>query len=176
MTICNFCGIRESRNRPFHNPYVCNDCRDNEDNYCEAGDDIIFIDTSNKNIKINSDTEIDIVNAVKEDNDSKLIDTTDFKDALLASLYAQVEFLRNQIEEKDLLIRTLIINENDVYIGNREQSHTSTNGLPTENDVCLAQNDDDISSDESSNETSDVENISINTTVNSEDTNDDTTN
>ena len=39
----------------------------------------------------------------------------DFKDALLASLYGQVEFLRSQLEEKDLLIRTLIIRDNESY-------------------------------------------------------------
>ena len=45
---------------------------------------------------------------------SKSINMENFKDALLASLYSQIEFLRNQIDEKDLLIRTLIINEKDV--------------------------------------------------------------
>ena len=44
-----------------------------------------------------------------------LIDTENFKDALLASLYSQVEFLRTQIVEKDLLIRSLIIKESDIF-------------------------------------------------------------
>ena len=39
-----------------------------------------------------------------------------FKDALVASLYSQIEFLRNQIRVKDILIRTLIINEKDVCV------------------------------------------------------------
>ena len=38
----------------------------------------------------------------------------DYKDSLLASLYSQVEFLRGEIEEKNLLIRTLILREGDV--------------------------------------------------------------
>ena len=38
-----------------------------------------------------------------------------YKDALLASLYSQIEFLRKELEEKNLLIRTLLINEGDVY-------------------------------------------------------------
>ena len=113
MTNCNFCGIRQSRNRPFANAYVCNKCHGNKDNYCEDSDDIIFLDSNNKHIVIDSDTEIDIVTS--EDNNSSPLDTNDFKDALLASLYAQVEVLKNQLEEKDLLIRTLIMKDNDVY-------------------------------------------------------------
>ena len=38
-----------------------------------------------------------------------------FKGALLALLYSQIEFLGNQINKKDLLIHTLIINAKDVY-------------------------------------------------------------
>ena len=38
-----------------------------------------------------------------------------FKDSLLANLYATVEFLKNQIEEKDFLIRTLLITEGENY-------------------------------------------------------------
>ena len=37
------------------------------------------------------------------------------KDSLLASLYIQVELLRGEIEEKNLLIRTLTLREADVY-------------------------------------------------------------
>ena len=44
-----------------------------------------------------------------------LIDTEHFKDALLESLYSQVEFLRTQIIEKDLLIRFLIIKGRDIF-------------------------------------------------------------
>ena len=113
MTNCNFCGIRQGRNQPFANAYVCNKCHDNKSNYCEDSDDIIFLDSNNKHIVIDSDTEIDIVDS--EDNNSSPIDTNDFKDALLASSYAQLEFLKYQLEEKDLLIRTLIIKDNDVY-------------------------------------------------------------
>ena len=70
MTNCNFCGIWQSRNRPFANAYVCNKCHDNKDNYC---DDIIFLDSNNKHIVIDSDMEIDIVTS--EDNNSSPIDT-----------------------------------------------------------------------------------------------------
>ena len=57
--------------------------------------------------------------------DDKTIDITDFKDALLASLYSQVE--RNQLEEKDLLIRTLIIQVGEKQLhGNSRNNRTST--------------------------------------------------
>ena len=48
---------------------------------------------------------------IVHDSDEKPIDTNDFKDAFLASLYDQFEFLSSQLEEKDLLIRTLIIRD-----------------------------------------------------------------
>ena len=51
---------------------------------------------------------------IVHDSDEKPIDTNDFKDALLASLYGQVEFLKSKLEEKDLLIRTLI-RDNESY-------------------------------------------------------------
>ena len=34
-----------------------------------------------------------------------------FKNAVLASLYSQVDFLRKELEEKNLIIRTLIIKQ-----------------------------------------------------------------
>ena len=116
MTLCNFCGQRESRNHPFDEAYVCNTCCKNKTNYMMDGeDDITYIDARNNKIIINSDTELEIINTPIREKISTPIDTTDFKDALLASLYTQVEFLKNQIEEKDLLIRTLVIKENDIY-------------------------------------------------------------
>ena len=68
-----------------------------------ASNDNTYVDTSGKYFNIYNVTEINIV------EDDNPIDITDFKDALLASLYSQVELLRNQLEEKDLLIRTLIV-------------------------------------------------------------------
>ena len=38
-----------------------------------------------------------------------------FKDALLTSLYSQIEFLKTELEEKKLFIRTLLLRENEVY-------------------------------------------------------------
>ena len=58
-----------------------------------------------------NETEIDIT-----------IDGSNFKDALLASLHSQVEFLKQiikekdqQIEESNLHIRTLLTRESDIY-------------------------------------------------------------
>ena len=65
-----------------------------------------------------------IINEYDENNSlpslSGAIDCTlnakdNYKDALLAALFSQVEFLRNELNEKNLLIRTLIIRESDVY-------------------------------------------------------------
>ena len=38
-----------------------------------------------------------------------------YKDAILASLYSQVDFLKHELEERILLIRTLIIKQSEVY-------------------------------------------------------------
>ena len=42
-------------------------------------------------------------NLAQTDNDVKMQTKYDFKDSLLASLYSQVEFLRGEIEKKNLL-------------------------------------------------------------------------
>ena len=57
-----------------------------------------------------------MINSSFNDESSIPINNTDFKDALfmLASLYTQVEFLKTQLDEKDFLIRTLLIREGDV--------------------------------------------------------------
>ena len=76
-----------------------------------SDDAITFISSSGKEFRINSDTELNIENEKpiessdfkKLRGNEKPIDTNDFKDALLASLYSQVELLRNQLEEKDSL-------------------------------------------------------------------------
>ena len=67
-----------------------------------------FVDSGGKQINITSDNDIDIITENTSDSNNS------YKDALLASLYSQVEFLRNEIEEKNLLIRTLII-KSDIY-------------------------------------------------------------
>ena len=97
MATCNFCNKRETRQRPFTLPYVCCDCSQNDDNFTrdldQDNNDITFIDATGKNININSDTELNVINSE--------IDTSNYKDHLLASLYSQVEFLRNELEEKN---------------------------------------------------------------------------
>ena len=111
MTNCNFCNKRETRSCKFDDPYVCNSCKDNQENYADNRDGITFIDSGGNRIEINSDTDFDIIH----END-KIIDTVNsYKDSLLASLYSQVDFLRNQIEEKDLQIRSLLVNDYDMH-------------------------------------------------------------
>ena len=123
MTICNFCNKRESRSYTFDNIRARNFCK-NKDNYITADDDIIFIDSRDKRIQITSETELDVINIHSTANNSmntndnalkSLIDTENFKDVLLAPLYSQVEFLRTQVVEKDLLIRSLMIKKSDIF-------------------------------------------------------------
>ena len=45
----------------------------------------------------------------------EFIGIANYKDALLTSLYSQVDFLKHELEEKKLLIWTLIIKESEVY-------------------------------------------------------------
>ena len=117
MTLCNFCSRGETRARRFTLPFTCKECEGKYSNYTKVRDDysITYIDANGKYIKIDNDTEINIVNESidtcnteinKEGN--KAIDTNDFKDALLASLYSQVEFLKNELHERNIHIRTLL--------------------------------------------------------------------
>jgi hypothetical protein len=57
----------------------------------------------------------------------------DHKDAHLASLYSQVNFLKNEVEEKNLLIRTLIIKENKKYNYDYQSSTVSEDENTTYN-------------------------------------------
>ena len=144
MTLCNFCNKRESRSVVFEKPFVCKECCSNNDNYFDVNDNsIVFIDSSNKRYEITADTDVDIAithsstannsmidrNNINEHpitehiiNTEPPINTEQFRDALLASLYSQVEFLRSQLEEKDFLIRSLLIKESDVYNHNSNDS------------------------------------------------------
>ena len=92
MTLCNFCGNRESRSRAFSEPYVCNEYHNNTANYDINDNRITFIDAFHKRYEISSDTEIDIVNPCNNNNidvpGNVLINKDNYKDALVASLYA----------------------------------------------------------------------------------------
>ena len=134
MALCNFCNKRESRSRQFSTAYVCKECHNDDNNYdfnYESNDDeLIFVDASNKKYKINKDTELEILNITQSTTNENNIASTglpinieNFKEALLCSLYSQVEFLKSQLEEKDLLIRTLIIRDKDIEYA----SETSAN-------------------------------------------------
>ena len=102
-----------------------NSCESTENNITD--EDLIRIDKQGKNIIISSDTELEV--------DTKCIcNTNDYKDALLASLYSQVEFLKNELDDKDLLIRTLIIKESDVYTYSKEAS------LSEGSSICVSSN------------------------------------
>ena len=98
----------------------------------ENNGEITYIDASGKKISINKHTEINIIRTKHELNadPKEIVDTGKLKDALLDSLYSQVEFLRDEIKEKNLLIRALTIryrenefeNANDVVSANENGS------------------------------------------------------
>ena len=85
------------------------------------------MNSSGKYISVSSDTEIriemdhntndtNVISGTSRTSTEKRkpINSNDFKDALLASLYSQVELLRDQLKEKDFLIRTLIITDGEM--------------------------------------------------------------
>ena len=101
MTICNYCERRETRSSKFPLPFTCNQCINQETNYSNNEDDdiITYIDGNGKHINVNIDTELNV-----ETINDKPIDTNNFKDELLESLYCRVDDLQNELAEKNLLI------------------------------------------------------------------------
>ena len=142
MAICNFCNKRETRSHPFTSPYVCYDCSQNDDNFTKGLDqdnnNITFVDATGKHVNINSDTELNVINAE--------VDTSNYKDSLLASLYSQVEFLRHELEEKNILIRTLIIRDKDHYnncnIVDSQRNNTVNHRSKSDFSISYSQNND----------------------------------
>ena len=85
-------------------PYTCSECLNDANNYRNTDEnieDIIYIDSNRKEIVINELTELKIIDDTKELEQQQNIDAGNFKDALLASLYSQVEFLKQAIVAKD---------------------------------------------------------------------------
>ena len=169
MALCNFCIRKETRyNRHFVLPFTCFECSNNGDYYVDTdkddnegnnNGDIIYVDSQGKNITINESTELCIISetdgASKNIPTQTEIDTSDFKDSLLASLYSQVEFLKQvivekdrQIEEGNMHIRAFLSGDINIY------------------NVRARSNDVTISSDASTVDTSTSE-TSFNSNVNS---------
>ena len=158
MSNCSLCERKITQCRPLYlNTNICSECLskirnndyiiftnnsdeilDESDDDCDnllrkskngtiysskANDDLFIIDASGKEVKVNEEININV--------EPKLDFCMDnYKDALLASLYSQLDFLKNELDEKNLLIRTLIIKEADVYNYNdstRSGSATESN-------------------------------------------------
>ena len=143
MSNCSICERKITRCRPLYlNTNICSEClskiRNNDyiiftnhsdeilgesDDDCdnlsrkskngtidssEANDDLFIIDASGKEVKVTEEIKINV--------EPKLDFCMDnYKNALLASLYSQLDFLKNELDEKKLVVRTLIIKEADVY-------------------------------------------------------------
>ena len=90
------------------NNYILSCESDGSNNSCD-GESKICVSANGKNLSLMEDSILDL------EMIQSLNVNENFKDAMLASLYAQVDFLKNELEEKNLLIRTLIIQESQVY-------------------------------------------------------------
>ena len=106
----NICKERADNNKTVNNEsYNDDDEDDNDDEELmlngSKAKELRFVVSGGKQINITSDDDIDII------TENTFNSNNSYKDALLASLYSQVEFLRNEIEGKNLLICTLIIKE-----------------------------------------------------------------
>ena len=127
MSSCSICGRKATRAHPL-NDNICKNCSqkiNDKDYHLDIRYSITSIDS------VQEDDILDVINDLYEtctkpngielnsnldptDNAVTMQTKYDYKDSLLASLYSQVEFLRGEIEEKNLLIRTLILREGDV--------------------------------------------------------------
>ena len=74
----------------------------------EECNDIVFIDSNKNHISINPDTNFEILKLSESTDDSNVIDLNDCKDILIASLFAQIEFFKKQLIEKDYIIPSLL--------------------------------------------------------------------
>ena len=127
MSSCSICGRKATRAHPL-NDNICKNCSqkiNDKDYHLDLRNSITSIDS------VQEDDILDVINDLYEtctkpngielnsnldqtDNAVTMQTKYDYKDSLLASLYSQVEFLRGEIEENNLLIRTLILREGDV--------------------------------------------------------------
>ena len=93
-------------------------------NYDINNNRVTFIGAFHKRYEISSYTDLDIVNPCNNNNidvpDNVPINRDNYKDVLLASLYMQVEYLKTQISEKDLFIRSILIKEQEYYTYNMD--------------------------------------------------------
>ena len=154
-------------------PFTCHECYTNADNYLGANsednehtDDLIYIDNKGKNIIIDESTEISIINVNDYNDATKDIpthnknNTTDFKNNLLASLYSQVEFLRQVIVEKDhqikdcnMHINVLLAREvdNTIRVRSNVESTVSSDASSVREDPYISETVDNFFNNDNSN-------------------------
>ena len=80
MTVCNYCNNREKRARIFTLTFTCKECERNKNIYLSEStdDEIIFINSSGKEIPIDTDTDLSI--EIMQDEKDLLIRTSIIKD------------------------------------------------------------------------------------------------
>ena len=141
MSNCSICDRTITRSRPLYsNTNICSECLLK----IKSNDYIIFTNNSDETLSDTSDhssikskdctleddddddgelftidangTEVMVNEEINIEMEPKPVNCMEnYKDALLASLYSQVDFLKNELQEKNLLIRTLIIKDADVH-------------------------------------------------------------
>ena len=136
MSNCSICERKITRCRPLYlNTNICSEClskirnndyiifTNNSDEILgESDDDCDNLSRKSKNGTIDSSEandlfiidasgmEVKVTEEIKINVEPKLDFCMDnYKDALLASSYSQLDFLKNELDEKNLLVRTLII-------------------------------------------------------------------
>ena len=123
---------------------ICAKCKDTINNgdyevIINNNNDVSYDDKINKNdistpiIKCTNNTTIASEYESNNEQDAQsimkskhILNKDNYKEALLASLYSQVEFLRNELEEKNLLLRTLIIRNVQNYSVNLSDTRLSS--------------------------------------------------
>ena len=139
MSLCNYCQRKETRSRSFTLPQMCDECANKIELHNTNDQNLIFIDSNAKDTYFNENTEFSTTNdlsktIINQQQDDKY-DAIDYKDALLNSLYSQVEFLRNELSEKNILIKSLLLKES---VFNRNHNFYG--------DLCGSENNDDVTS------------------------------
>ena len=124
MSYCSICRRKITRNRTVDNQNICSECimnlKDHKYNVIIENDNVNYNNDKACSITNNNLEEELIANHVN--NQCGVEDTTTgsieaFKDALIftiTELKDTIQFLRNELEEKNFLVRTLLLrNTND---------------------------------------------------------------
>ena len=129
MSVCNICNRKETRNRELiTDTNICTECMEKikYHNYEIKYPNYEILHKKDESISKelpcdNGTNQSNLYNSSCDEDEEEMEqkpefnNNSNFKDDLLATLYAQVDFWKHEIAKKNLLIRTLTIKESDVY-------------------------------------------------------------